>query len=104
MVVDAAFESNSNVSDFTGRPRSTSVSDELGRLRAMLVGACPREAIVMFVFDGQLRVQIDVRSLEHLVAVEAVLANAGGGLFHSMSRGAVPGHPFLRRLTALVDR
>ena len=84
--------------------RSMVVSDELNRLMEMLRSACPDEARISFEFDDALRVHIDVRELEDVMAVEALLPTLGQGMFHDVERGLTPHHAFLHRATALVDR
>jgi hypothetical protein len=83
---------------------STVVTDELNRILTMLRDVTPKGAVISFDFDGQLHVHIDVRRREEVTLLEAVLPSLGGGLFHSLSRGGTPYHPFFHRLSALVAR
>jgi len=96
--------SDTNVGRLPNQPRSTAVSDELGRLATLLRGVCPRGADIEFQFDTKLRVHIDVRELEHVVALELILPTLGAGVFHDIQRGQTPHHSFMHRVTALVDR
>lgn len=82
--------------------RSTTLTDELNRILNMLRDVSPPNATVSFDFDGQLHVHIDVRRREEVTLIEAVLPSLGGGLFHSLSRGATPHHPFFHRISAVV--
>jgi hypothetical protein len=86
------------------KPQSTVVSDELGKLMTLLSASLPKEAAISFLFDTRLRVRIDVRQLEQVLAIEMVLPTLGGGIFHDVQRGQAPNHSFLHRVTALVDR
>ena len=84
--------------------QSTVVSDELNRVLAMLREACPKQSLISFDFDGRLHVHIDVRKREEVILVEAMLPTMGLGLFHSISNGETPHHPFFHRVSAIVDR
>ncbi|WP_380873562.1 hypothetical protein ACFB49_42300 [Sphingomonas sp. DBB INV C78] len=92
------------ISRIPSKPRAKIVSDELQKISALLVDACPSEAIVSFSYEGELRVHIDVRNLEHVTLVEAILPTLGAGLFNDIRRGSSPEHPFFHRVTADVDR
>ena len=81
----------------------TSVTDELDRILGMLREAAPKNATISFDFDGRLSVHIDVRTVEDITRVEAVLPVLGRGMFHGLSRKATPHHPFYHRVSALVD-
>lgn len=70
----------------------------------MLKAACPEQATISFDFDGRLHVHIDVHHLEDLLKVEAMLPVLGAGIFHDLTRGDTPHHPFSHRLSAIVDR
>lgn len=91
----------STVEPFPGQ-RSTAVTEELTRILNMLREASPADATISFDFDGQLHVHIDVRRREEVTLLEATLPLLGGGLFHSLGRGATPHHPFFHRVSALV--
>jgi hypothetical protein len=80
------------------------VTDELNRIRGILHDICPPDAQIGFTFEGRLQVHIDVRKREELYVVEAVLPTLEAGLFHSLSRGRTPHHPFFQRLSAFVQR
>ena len=87
-----------------GAAQSTAVTDELNRILIMLREACPANAKISFDFDGRLHVHIDVRKREDVTLIEAMLPSLGLGLFHSISRGDTPNHPFYHRVSAQVDR
>lgn len=91
----------STVEPFPAR-QSTAVTDELSRILSMLRDVTPRDATISFDFDGQLHVHIDVRRREEVTLLEAVLPSLGCGLFHSLSRGSTPHHPFFHRVSAIV--
>lgn len=91
----------STVQPFPAR-NSTAVTDELNRILTMLRDVAPKDGVISFDFDGRLHVHIDLRRREEVTLLEAVLPSLGGGLFHSLSRGATPHHPFFHRISALV--
>ena len=84
--------------------RSTIVTDELNKILTMLKGASPESALISFDFDGRLHVHVDVRSFEDLLKVEGTLPILGGGMFHDLTRGKTPHHPFHHRLSAILER
>ncbi len=84
--------------------RQTPINDELAGLRDLVIGICPRDATVGFVFTDRLRLTIDVRTLEEIAALEMLLPGMAGGVLCRLTRGATPGHSFRRRLTADVER
>jgi hypothetical protein len=94
-------KNGSTVEPFPGR-QATTVIDELNRIFTLLRDATPRDATISFDFDGQLHVHIDVRRREEVTLLEALLPSLGGGLFHSMTRGSTPHHPFFHRMSAVV--
>jgi len=67
--------------------RSTIVSDELCRIMAILQESCPPDAIISFHFDGKLHVHIDIRNMEYITGVEAVLRSSARAC--SMTSGVV---------------
>lgn len=89
---------------FPVQTRANFVSEELGTILASLVEACPPRAKVSFYFDGKLHVHIDVRAVEDVTRVEALLPTIGAGMFHTIKRGSTPGHAFFHRVSALVER
>lgn len=88
---------------FPGDPPA-SITGELGKIRSSLLAACPRDSIVRFQFERDLRVQIDVRHYEDVAAIEALLPTLCGGIFSQVQRGKATGHSFFHRVSALVDR
>jgi hypothetical protein len=91
-----------SVERFPGAFSPAPVSDELSRIMALLQEACPPETIITFGFDGRLQVHIDVRKREHVMFVEMVLPTLEAGLFHGISLGGTPRHPFYHRVSAIV--
>ena len=83
---------------------NTRVTDELNRILEVLRGVCPRDAQISFHFEGRLQVHIDMRKSEELYVLEATLPHLESGLFHSLTRGKTPHHPFFQRLSAQVHR
>lgn len=84
--------------------KSSNVTDELEKIRSMLKEACPDNAVITFHFDGKLYAHIDVHNWDDLLAIEKALPAIGAGIFHSISRGDTPHHPFFHRLSAIVER
>ena len=93
-----------SVEPFPETPKNTLVSDELNRILSLLRDACPADAHISFDFDGTLHAHIDVRKREEVTAVEILLPMLGHGLFHDITRGGTPHHPFFHRISVLVDR
>ena len=85
-------------------PSKSGVSDELGRLLGILRGLCPRRAVILFEYDGALRVHIDIRRLEDVPVVETFLPSLCGGIFRDAQRGLSAKHSFFHRITATVAR
>lgn len=80
------------------------VTEELTAILSMLRAVCPADAVINFDFDGKLHVHIDVRKLEDLQKVEALLPRLAGGMFQDLTRGQAVHHPFFHRLSAAVNR
>jgi hypothetical protein len=91
-----------NVERFPTTNPSTPVSDELVSLSRLLREACPEGAVISFSFDNKLQAHIDVRKREHVMFVQMILPTLKPGLFHSVSLGGTPHHPFYHRISALV--
>lgn len=91
-----------SVERFPGAFPASPVTDELNRIMALLRDACPPETLISFSFDGRLHAHIDVRKREHVLFVEMVLPALGAGLFHNVSLGGTPGHPFHHRISAQI--
>ncbi len=103
-MIDGQGGAYANVEPFPTPSPSAAVSDELNRILTMLRQACPRDSQISFDFDGKLHVHIDVRNREEVALVESMLPAIGLGLFHGITRGGTPHHPFFHRVSALVDR
>jgi hypothetical protein len=95
--------STGNVERFPDSVRPTPVSDELSSLAKLLREACPEGACISFSFDDKLQAHIDVRKREHVVFVQMILPTLKRGLFHSVSLGGTPHHPFYHRISAQVQ-
>lgn len=99
-----ATPSSAHVEHFPKVPADRSLSDQLRQLREMLRSEFPDAEGVSLSFDGQLRAQIDIRKGEEILFVETKLSSLAGGMFSNIQRGPSPHHPFLHRISALVDR
>jgi hypothetical protein len=95
---------NPVVEPISAASRPLIVSDELARITTAVSAIAPQDADITFEYDGKLRINIDIRKLEDLAKVETLLPGLCGGIFSNLQRGLVENHPFLHRLTALVDR
>lgn len=80
------------------------ITAELEKIRAAVMAVCPRDSSVRFVFERDLRVQVDVRHYEDVAAIEALLPTLCGGIFTAVQRGKSAGHSFFHRVSARVDR
>jgi hypothetical protein len=97
-------QEGSRVERLPSQQPSTIVTDELGRVLAILRDSCPKDATISFDFDGKLHVHIDIRKQEDVLILESILPTLGLGMFKSLRRGTTPNRPFFHRLSALVDR
>jgi hypothetical protein len=103
-MADGNLATTGSVEPFPSVNQSTIVSDELNRILNLLREACPRDAVISFDFNGRLSVHVDVRKREEVPLVETILETRAAGLFHTISRGNTPNHPFFHRVSAMVDR
>ena len=85
-------------------PKSSVVSDELTKLTDILDGVCPRDAVITFEFAHALHVHIDVRTLEDMTRLEALMPSLAGGAFYDIQRGLAARRSFFHRLSARVAR
>jgi hypothetical protein len=92
-----------NVERFPGAYPSTSVTDELNEILGALRQAFPDAAHISFDFDGHLHVHIDVRKREQVTLVQAALPSMAVAHFHRLRMGGTPNHPFLHRVSAIVE-
>lgn len=92
-----------NVERFPGSYSPTLVTDELNRILVSLRQSFPDAAHISFDFDGHLHLHIDVRKREQVTLVQAALPTLAAGQFHSLSIGGTPNHPFLHRISAIVE-
>ena len=104
MVSEEGLNASPIVTPILSAPEETPVTDELQRLTRILVSVCPKDSAIKFYFDGTLRLQIDVRRLEELAAMESQLPTMCGGIFHDVQRRLAERHSFFHRLTATVRR
>jgi len=96
--------SDSNVAELALAPRTSPISDELRALIHLVEDACPCPMQVSFSFGHELKISIDVRTLEEVHMVETTLPRLAGGLFDNISRSAIPHHAFLKRVSATVHK
>lgn len=95
-------QQSGNVEPFPHSGGNASVSGQLEFILRQLRSEFPWAVSVSLSFDGFLHAHIDVRNLEELGEVETKLAVIGEGMFNKLTRGRVPNHPFLHRVSALV--
>lgn len=100
-MIEASGARKGNVTPFPAR-NPTPLTDELNRILNSVRDACPKGSIINFSFDGHLRIHIDVRRLEDVTLIEAVLPNIEPNLFYGWSRTATPHHSFFHRVSATV--
>ena len=92
------------IEPFPQPQRSNTIAEELGKLLEVLKSEFPKAVKVVFEFDGNLKLHIDVRTGEEIATTEARLAGLCGGAFSNIHHGATPHHPFFHRVTARVER
>lgn len=79
------------------------LTGQLAEIRDRLRDAFPRAKSVLLEFDGTLKAHIDVREGELVPAIEAQLAHIDNGRFKHVEHGATPHHPFLHRISAVIE-
>lgn len=99
-----AKQSSGQVEQFPRTAIDRALGEQLGQLRDMLLAEFPQAEEVTLSFNGQLHAHIDLRKGEELMFVEQKLAGMAGGMFSQVRRGPAPHHPFLHRVSTLVDR
>ena len=104
MTVEKSAGEAGNVETIFAEPPSTPVSDELGKMRGVLLEKLPRDALIKFEFDGRLQLHIYVRRYEDLAVVEALLPSLCGGIFRDIQRGMTRHSSFNHRVSASVER
>jgi len=93
-----------NVKPITADNRPCLVCDELLKLKGQLAAEFPETEGISFEFRKDLRLHIDVRSLEEARIVEARLPALCGGAFSQVFVGKSPNHSFFHRVSAKVSR
>ena len=104
MTVEKSAGEAGNVETIFAEPPSTPVSDELGKLRGVLLEKLPRDALIKFEFDGRLQLHIYVKRYEDLAVVEALLPSLCGGIFRDIQRGMTRHSSYNHRVSASVER
>ena len=99
--MDTSPGSTGNVENMFEAP-PTPISDELEKLRRVLVEQLPRDALIKFEFDGRLRLHVDARRFEDVAVVEALLPSLSGGIYGDLQRAMSRHNSFLHRVTATV--
>jgi hypothetical protein len=79
------------------------ITEKLNRLIAHVRVGCPEDTKVSFHFDGQLRINIDVRNYEDIARIETLLPKMCEGIFSKLERRSAENHPFFHRLSGLVS-
>ena len=64
---------------------------------------CPPESVISFEYDGALRLNIDVRRVEDVARIEALLPSLCGGIFHGAQRRLTARHSFFHRISAIAS-
>ena len=80
------------------------ISRELAKLIEPLHAEFPSAVEISFTFRKNLRLHIDVKTLEEAHAVEARLPALCGGVFQELFSGSSPHHAFFHRVSAKVSR
>ncbi|MDG5747144.1 hypothetical protein P8Q88_03035 [Qipengyuania sp. XHP0207] len=84
--------------------RQPSISQELAKLIEPLHAEFPDAVEISFTYRKNLRLHIDVRTLEEAHAAETRLPALCGGIFAEIFSGRSPHHAFFHRVSAKVDR
>lgn len=93
-----------NIEPFPLLGQMAGVSGQLNDILQDLRSELPWAVNVSLSFDGKLHAHVDVRNLEEMAEVECKFQEFGAGMFYQITRGRVPNHPFLHRVSALVAR
>ena len=94
---------SADIQPIRGPQRTMAISEELGRLTSALREICPPDGVITFEYDGALHLHIDVRRVEDVTKVEALLPSLCGGIFHGVQRGLTARHSFFHRISAMVS-
>lgn len=95
---------SADVESIAVQPQPATVTEELGKLTGILREFCSPEAVITFEYNGALRVHIDVREVEEVAKLEAILPSLCGGAFYDTQRGLAAHHSFFHRISARVAR
>ena len=94
---------SADIQPIRGPERTMAISEELGRLTSVLREICPPDGVITFEYNGALHLHIDVRRVEDVTKVEALLPSLCGGIFHGVQRGLTARHSFFHRISSLVS-
>ena len=94
---------SADIQAIRGPDRPMVVSDELGRLTGILREICPPEGVISFEYDGALHLHIDVRRVEDVARIEALLPSLCGGIFHGAQRRLTARRSFFHRISSMVS-
>jgi hypothetical protein len=97
-------EKSGDIQPIRGSAPTMAVSKELARLTNVLRDHCPADAVITFEYSGALHLHVDVRRLEDVTKMEALLPSLCGGIFQNVQRGLAAHHSFFHRISALVIR
>ena len=93
-----------NVATIKASEGQRPISRELAKLIEPLHVEFPSAVEISFTFRKNLRLHIDVKTLEEAHAVEARLPALCGGVFQELFSGSSPHHAFFHRVSAKVSR
>lgn len=93
-----------NVATIKAKDGQQPISRELAKLIESLHAEFSGAVEISFTFRKNLRLHIDVKTLEEAHAVEARLPALCGGIFEEIFSGSSPHHAFFHRVSAKVNR
>ena len=93
-----------NVATIKASEGQQPISRELSKLIEPLHAEFPSAVEISFTFRKNLRLHIDVKTLEEAHAVEARLPALCRGVFQELFPGSSPHHAFFHRVRAKVSR
>ena len=94
---------SADIQPIRGPERTMAVSEELGRLTDILREICPPDGVISFEYNGSLHLHIDVRRVEDVTKIEAMLPSLCGGIFQGAQRGLSAHHSFFHRISSMVS-
>lgn len=95
---------DNNVEAIRSGEQERPISAALERLIVPLRAEFPHAYAISLEYHHDLRLHVDLRTLEEAHVVEARLPALCGGIFHEMFIGSSPHHAFFHRVSAKVDQ